>query len=149
MQVKIDHLFPGLNQMALVKFDLINATQSIEKQPVKVQLKYTDAVTEKEVILEKSIPLEWTTATGNLDMTIDKSHKQMMAVAIVNQSLKNMANAYELGNETEAQNAIVSAKKQLKSLFPTATPHQLLALTTRLDEYVKAFETLKSMRTHK
>lgn len=149
MQVPINHLFPGLNQMALVKFDLINTTQSIEKQPVKVQLKYTDAVTEKEVILEKSIPLEWTTATGNLDMTIDKSHKQLMAVAIVNQSLKNMANAYELGNETEAQNAILSAKKQLKSLFPTATPYQLLALTTRLDEYVKAFETLKSMRTHK
>ena len=72
----------------------------------------------------------------------------MMAVAIVNQALKNMANAYEIGNVKDAQNAIVSAQSQLKKLFPTATPSQLVSLTLRLDEYVKAFEKLKSMRTH-
>lgn len=148
MSLKIDHLFPGLNKLGLVKFDLINATKEIEKKPVVVKLKYTDIATGKPVTLEKSIALEWTEATGKLDLTIDKEHKIVMATAIVNQSLKTMANAYESGNKEAAESAIRSAMDQVSKLFPEASPHELNMLISKLKEYVKVFEDMKQMKVH-
>lgn len=148
MKVKIDHLFPGLSKLGLVKFDLINATKETEQKPVVVRLKYTDVITGKTVLVEKSIALEWTEATGAMDLTIDKEHKKMLAVAIVNQSMKNMANAYEAGNREAAENAVKSAQEQLAKLFPGAKPHELDALTSQLKAYVKAFEDMRAMRVH-
>lgn len=148
MKVQIDHLFPGLSKLGLVKFDLINATKEIEQKPVVVRLKYTDVITGKPVLIEKSIALEWTEATGEMDLTIDKEHKKMLAVAIVNQSMKNMANAYEAGNREAAENAVKSAQEQLSKLFPGAKPHELDALTSQLKAYVKAFEDMRAMRVH-
>lgn len=148
MKVGINHLFPGLNQLALVKFDLINATKEIEGKPVKVRLKYTDVVTSKPVVIEKTVALEWTEATGLLDMTIDKEHKKMLAVAIVNQSLKVMANANSSGNMKAAEDAVNSAMNQLNKLFPGAKPAELTALIDRMKEYVKVFEDLKKLKNH-
>ncbi len=148
MQLKIDHLFPGLNKLGLVKFDLIEATKEIEKKPVVVRLKYTDIVTGKPVSLEKSIALEWTEATGKLDLTIDKEHKMMMAVAIVNQSLKTMANSYEAGDKAAAEQSVKSAIDQLTKLFPDAKPQELNTLIGKLKEYVKAFEDMRAMKIH-
>jgi Ca-activated chloride channel family protein len=144
MNVEIPHLFPGLSQMALIKFDLIDPTPKIINEKVVVTLEYEDAITGKPVTLEKKIHPEWTDASGALDMTIDKEHKKVLAVAIANQSLKQMANAFEAGNRDEAQAAIVSAMEQLQQLFPNATPEALLAVTDRLQEYVDAFETLRA-----
>lgn len=144
MKVEIPHLFPGLSQMALIKFDLINPTPRIINEKVVVTLEYIDAITEKPVKLEKKIHPEWTDATGELDMTLDKEHKKVLAVAIANQSLKQMANSFEAGDRDAAQASVQSALTQLKSLFPDATPEQLLSVMDRLLEYVDAFETLKA-----
>lgn len=144
MNVDIPNLFPGLDQLALIKFDLINATKAIENQAVKVKLEYTDAITGKNVIREKKIHPEWTTATGELDMAIDIEHKKVMAVAIANQSLKNMANSFESGNRDAAYKAVKSSIEQIQHLFPNAQPEELLAVMDRLREYVEAFEILKA-----
>lgn len=145
MKVEIPHLFPGLSQMALVKFDLINPTRKIINEKVVVTLEYNDAITGKLVKLEKNISPEWTDATGALDMTLDKEHKKVLAVAIANQSLKNMSNSFDAGNRGDAQAAVQSALDQFKSLFPDATPEELLAVVDKLQQYVDAFQTLKDM----
>ena len=98
--------------------------------------------------LEKKIHLEWSKATGELDMTLDMEHKKVLAVAIANQSLKVMANAFEKGSEGEALAAIESAMEQMKSVFPGATPKELLAIVDRLQQYVDAFELLKEHSTY-
>lgn len=144
MSVDIPHLFPGLDQMALVKFDLLNPTREIVNQTVEVKLEYLDAITGKPVVLKKSIHPEWTDATGKTDMLIDKEHKKIMAVAIANQSLKNMANAFDNGDRDAALAAVQSGMDQMKQLFPDATPEQLLSITDRLTSYVEAFELLKA-----
>ena len=144
MNVEIPNLFPGLDRLALIKFDLIKATRALEKEKVEVTLEYVDAISGKTVVREKSIRPEWTDATGELDMTIDKEHKKALAVAVANQSLKVMANAFESGDRKAAEEAVVSATNQIKALFPDATPEQLIYVNNRLLEYVEVFERLRS-----
>ncbi len=144
MDVEIPHLFPGLDRLALIKFDLIDASKELEREKVEVTLEYTDAVTGKQVRREKSIRPEWTDATGELDMTIDREHKKALAVAIANQSLKVMANAFESGDRKAAEESVASAAKQIKNLFPNATPEQLIYVNDRLLEYVQVFERLRT-----
>jgi Ca-activated chloride channel family protein len=148
MNVEIPHLFPGLSQMALIKFDLINPTRSIVNEKVVVTLEYKDAVTGKDVKIEKNIHPEWTDATGEIDMAIDKEHKKVLAIAIANQSLKQMANSFESENRDEAQAVLEDAMAQMKKLFPNATPQELLTVVDQLQVYVDAFEVLKQQSTY-
>jgi hypothetical protein len=143
MKVEIPNLFPGLSQMALMKFDLIDPTRAIANEPVLLSLVYTDAITGKVVELKKKIHPEWTDATGELDMTMDMEHKKVLAIAVANQSLKVMANAFESGDRVASQKAIESAMDQISSIFPKAKPQELLAIVDRLQQYVDAFELLK------
>ncbi|MDX2362432.1 MAG: VWA domain-containing protein [Crocinitomicaceae bacterium] len=140
MTVGIDHLFPGLDKLALVKFDIINSTRAIEQQPIIVKLEYEDAITGKKITKEKRIHPEWTTATGALDMSIDMEHKKVMAVAIANQSLKVMSNTFHGGDRAGALVATQSAIDQINALFPDAKSEGLIAIVARLQEYVNAFE---------
>jgi Ca-activated chloride channel family protein len=146
MTCEIPHLFPGLSQMALIKFDLINPTKEIIKENVVVTLSYIDSETKKEVRMEKKIHPEWTSATGELDMTIDKEHNKVLAVAIANQSLKVMAQSYEAGDKDKAEASVRQSLDQINRLFPNAKSDELLALIGNLMEYVEAFETMKLMK---
>jgi len=148
MTCEIPHLFPGLNKMALIKFDLINPTKEIVKEKVVVSLIYKDPETNKEVRMEKKIHPEWTDATGELDMAIDKEHKKVLAVAIANQSLKVMAESFEAGDRQQAEAVVRSAQDQINQLFPAAKSEELLALLKRMTDYVEAFETLKTLKIH-
>ena len=58
-------------------------------------------------------------------MSIDKEHKKVLAVAIANQSLKNMANSFEAGDSDAAQAFVQSALTQIEKLFPKAKPEDL------------------------
>jgi Ca-activated chloride channel family protein len=144
MSVEIENLFPGLDRLALIKFDLINATRQLEREKVDVELEYIDAVTNKSVVKRKSIRPEWTDATGELDLSIDKEHKKALAVAVANQSLKVMANTFEAGDRRAAEAAVASASQQFSNLFPKATPQQLIYVNDRLLEYVQVFEQLRT-----
>lgn len=145
MTCDIPHLFPGLNQMALIKFDLINPTKEIVNEKVVVTLSYIDPETKKEIKMEKKIHPEWTTATGELDMTIDKEHNKVLAVAIANQSLKVMSESYHGGDKAKAEESVRQSINQINRLFPNAKSDELLALIGNLMEYVEAFETMKLM----
>ncbi|NVK64321.1 MAG: hypothetical protein HWE22_07020 [Flavobacteriales bacterium] len=91
---------------------------------------------------------EWTDATGELDMAIDKEHKKVLAVAIANQSLKVMAESFEAGDHDRAEAVIRESMEQINQLFPNAKSEELLAVMKRLTEYVEAFETLKSIKQY-
>ena len=148
MKVDIPHLFPGLNQMALAKFDLINPTPKIVNEKVVVTLSYLDPVSGKMVKKEKSIQPEWTDATGELDMTIEKEHKKVLAVAVANQSLKVMSEAFHSGDRTKAEQVMNDAIKQINQLLPNAKSEDILILIDRLEGYADAFERLRLGRTY-
>ena len=141
--VDIEHLFPGLQKMALAKFDIINSTPEIEKKPVIARMTYTDVKTNQSRTVEKKLYPEWTTATGAMDMTLDKNHKKILAIAIANQSLKTMANSFEAGKQDGAQAAAQSGIDQIKRLFPDANLVEVEALVDELQKYVSMFEQQK------
>ena len=105
-------------------------------------------VSNKPIVIEKKTALEWSEATGFLDMSIEKEHKKVMAIAIVNQCLKVMADANGAKDLKAAESAARSALEQIMRLFPTAKPHEIEALVNRINEYVDVFETLKKMKSH-
>ena len=142
--VDIDHLFPGLQKMALVKMDIINSTPAIEKQKVVARMTYTDPVSKKQKTVEKELNPEWSPATGLLDMTLDMNHKRMMAVAIVNQSMKLMAERFAAGDKAGAEKAANGGVTQIQKLFPQAIPADLKGLFEKLQEYVNVFEQLRA-----
>jgi hypothetical protein len=142
--VDIDHLFPSLQKMALVKMDIINSTPAIENQKVVARMTYTDPVSNKQKVVEKELHPEWSTATGLLDKTLDMNHKRMMVVAIANQSMKLMAEKFTAGNKVEAEAAANNGVKQIQKLFPTAIPADLKGLFDKLQEYVSVFEQLRA-----
>ncbi len=148
MTVGFDQLFPGLDKMALMKFDIINSTPAIEKDIVTARMKYTDPVSGKQKIVEKTLSPEWTTATGLLDLTLDMNQKKIMCVAITNQSMKNMADAFASGDRTKARAAADSGIKQIQKLFPDATPADVQGLMDKLQQYVTVFDQVKAMKTH-
>lgn len=141
--VAIDQLFPSLQKMALVKFDILNSSPEIEKKPVIARMTYIDEKTKKTKTVEKSIYPEWSTATGLLDMTLDKNHKKILAIAIANQCMKKMANSFEAGNRVEAKAAAQSGIDQINRLFPQAQPVELESFIKKLEEFVFMFEQQK------
>lgn len=148
MTVSFDQLFPGLEKMALMKFDVINSTPAIENDVVTARLKYTDPASGKQKTVEKILSPEWTTATGLLDMTLDMNQKKIMCVAITNQSMKNMADAFAAGDRTKARAAADNGIKQIQKLFPDAAPGDIQGLMDKLQQYVTVFDKVKSMQTH-
>jgi uncharacterized protein YegL len=144
VSVDIDHLFPGLQKMALVKMDIINSSPTIESKKVIARMTYTDAVTNKPKVVEKVLNPEWSTATGLMDMTLDINHKRMMVVAISNQSLKVMAEKFAKGDRAGAEAAVANGVKQIQKLFPLALPSDLKGLFDKLQEYVSIFEQLRT-----
>jgi Ca-activated chloride channel family protein len=148
VQFEADQLFPNLQKVGLAKFDIINSTPEIEKQPLVVTMTYTDVKTKQQKVVKKEIYPEWSTATGLLDMTLDKNQKKIMMVAIANQCMKQMANAYEAGNKTEAEKAINDGVRQINLLFPNGAPVEMLDLMQKLNSYTTAFQTMKSIKVH-
>lgn len=148
VEVDVPQLFPNLQKMALAKFDVINCTQEIEKQPLIVKLTYTDGKTKAIKVVEKKIYPEWTTATGALDMQLDKKQKKILMVAIANQCMKNMANSYEAGDKKSAEAAIRSGVDQINTLFPAGKPAEMETLMLKLNEYVTVFEDMKRIKIH-
>lgn len=144
VSVDIEHLFPGLQKMALVKMDIIHSTPAIEQQKVVARMTYTDPASKKQKVVEKELHPEWSTATGLLDMTLDMNHKRMMTVAIVNQSMKLMAERFSAGDKTGAEKAANNGVAQIKKLFPQAIPADLKGLFEKLQEYVSVFEQLRA-----
>jgi uncharacterized protein YegL len=142
--VDIDHLFPGLQKMALVKMDIIHSTPAIEQQKVVARMTYTDPASKKQKVVEKELHPEWSTATGLMDMTLDMNHKRMMTVAIVNQSMKLMAERFSAGDKAGAEKAANGGVAQIKKLFPQAIPADLKGLFEKLQEYVSVFEQLRA-----
>jgi len=148
VQFSADQLFPNLQKVGLAKFDIINSTPEIENQPLVVTMTYIDVKTKQQKVVKKEIYPEWSTATGLLDLTLDKNQKKIMMVAIANQCMKSMANAYEAGDKVKAEAAISNGVKQIKLLFPDGAPIEMFDLMQKLNGYVTAFETMRTIKIH-
>lgn len=138
VDMKLDNIYSGLNTLALVKFDLKNPTPEIENAPVIIKMTFFDFKKNKEVVQEEKAYLKWSPATGQLELVMEAQHKKLYAIAILNQSLKVMAEAHAVGNEQGALDAINSALVQVKKLYPDAKDEDVHKLVESINTYAVA-----------
>ncbi|MEM9022327.1 MAG: hypothetical protein AAGB22_01200, partial [Bacteroidota bacterium] len=129
----------GLNKLALVQFTLNNPTRAIEKQPVIVRMRYFDYLKNAIDTVETRAYPEWLVSDEDLAQLMDRQDKKLYAIAIMNQSLKVMAEAYAGGNRAAAEAAIQSTLEQVQRLYPDAMEDDVAALVKELEGYAQAF----------
>jgi hypothetical protein len=134
-EMKLDNIYSGLNTLALVKFDLNKPTQETEKSPVIIRMMYYDFKKQKDVVLEEKAYLKWVPATGQFELIMEAQHKKLYAIAILNQSLKVMAEAFANQDNKAALTAIKSSMAQIKKLYPQSEDEDVQKLVTTIEGY--------------
>ncbi|MPM18601.1 hypothetical protein SDC9_65014 [bioreactor metagenome] len=138
IDMKLDNIYPGLNTLALVKFDLHNPTKEIENNPVIVRMQYYDFKKQQQVTSEDKAFLKWSPATGQFELVMEAQHKKLYAIAILNQSLKVMTEAHYVGDTQGALNAINSALDQVKAIYPESKDEDVQKLVDSINNYALA-----------
>ena len=137
-KMEIPHLYAGMTKLAMVKFDLIQPSKEIEQYPVILRFSYYDPVLKAHQKFEEKAYLEWSPYTGKMELILEHEKRKLYAIAIMNQSIKVMADAFEAGNYKEAKLGIENCIRQIEELYPDAKDQDLLALFSKLKLYSNA-----------
>ena len=140
--MNINNVYSGLNTMALVKFDLNKPDKFIENSPVLVIMNYYDFKKQKKVTTEEKAFLKWTPSTGELELILEAQQKKLYAIAILNQSLKMMAEAFYKKDFTTALLEIQNTINQVKSLYPDSNDNDVEELVNAAANYSLGLTTV-------
>lgn len=146
---KLPNLYTESSEIALAKFDLVNPDSTIENQPVIVRAKYFCPETGKEETTTETIFLDWEPYTGTHELIADAEIKKLYLIAILNQSIKVMADLFMEGKNDEAKQVLIRAREQVKSIYTDARDKDINALLKSLDEYLDAFKNLAKKNSNK
>jgi hypothetical protein len=133
--MKLDNIYPNMNELAIVKFNLEKADKSIEKLPVVIRMKYFNYKTQKHELITEKAFLKWTEERGQYELVHEAEEKKLYAIAIMNQSLKVMADAFSADDYQKALDAVNRAIEQINNLYPDARDEDVDKLYKRLREY--------------
>jgi hypothetical protein len=128
----------GTNEIAFLKFKLDKPSQDLESSPLIVKVSYFDLAKNQPVSYEQQIKMEWTNETDT-QLIADQEEKKLYAIAVLNQSLKLMAEAYEKHDHAAAVAALKDGKAQIHDLFPDARPKEIKQLYEEIDKYLQLF----------
>ncbi len=143
---EIGKLPANVNQIAYLKFKINNPSSEIESNPLIVKVSYFDLVQNKKISYEEKIKLNWTEET-NTELLFDQEEKELYAIAILNQSLKIMAEAYGNNDAKSAKEALNSGIIQIEEIFPGAKPKDVKNLFDIVNEYIQLLNQIdKNMK---
>lgn len=141
---RLENAFSGINeQLAMIKFTLVNPSQEIENQPVTIKTKYYD--TRKKQIVEKTETaiLGWSKASGEVEFQMEAEQKKLYAMAIMNQSLKVMADAFVAKDNKKAIETLQNTIADVQKLFPKATDQEVADLLKSMIGYLDILVKLR------
>ena len=138
----LNNVFSGLNTLALLKFDLNKPTKEIEKEPVIIKMNYFDYRKQKRVYTEEKAYLKWVPATQNFEILMESQHKKLYAIAVLNQSLKVMSEAFAAKDNQKALVEIQNTISQIKNLYPEAKDADVEKLVASATDYSTALTQL-------
>lgn len=139
-EMNIGKLSSGYQCLALAHCTLNKPSERIELKPIKLKLSWYDTKMQKWITSEQSIPLQWKPSDGEYEMIIDRNTKKLYTIAIVNQSMKKMAEAYALNDYVGAKLAANRAMEQLKTNFPEADDADIVKLIREMHNYLLAIQ---------
>jgi von Willebrand factor type A domain len=134
----LNNVYSGLNTLALVKFDLNKPTEQIEKEPVIIKMNYFDYRKQKRIYSEEKAYLKWVPATQNFEIILEAQHKKLYAIAVLNQSLKVMSEAFAKNDNQKALQEIQNTISQIKALYPGAKDEDVEKLVATASDYAMA-----------
>ena len=143
VKMKIDNIYPGLNKLALVKFDLNKPDKTIENMPVVIKMSYFDYRLNKIETSEEKAFLKWEESTGKLELVMENEEKKLYAIAIMNQSLKVMSDGFSQDDYLKAEQAVNRAIEQIEELYPEAKEKDVENLFRTLKEYSSILKQYK------
>lgn len=135
VKMKLENIYPGLNKLALVKFDLNKPDKSIENMPVTIKMSYFDYRLNKIETSEEKAYLKWEESTWKIELIMESEQKKLYAIAIMNQSLKVMADGFSQDNYIKAEESVNRAIEQIQELYPDAKETDVENLFRTLKEY--------------
>jgi hypothetical protein len=125
-----------------VKFDLNKPTEQIEKEPVVIKMNYFDYRKQKRIYTQEKAYLKWVPATQSFELILEAQHKKMYAIAVLNQSLKVMSEAFAKNDNQKALVEIQNTISQIKNLYPEAKDADVEKLVVRATDYATALTQL-------
>lgn len=140
--MNLNNVYSGLNTLALVKFDLNNPTEQIEKEPVVIKMNYFDYRKQKRIYTQEKAYLKWVPATQSFELILEAQHKKMYAIAVLNQSLKVMSEAFAKNDNQKALIEIQNTISQIKNLYPEAKDADVEKLVLNATDYATALTQL-------
>jgi uncharacterized protein YegL len=142
----IGDLYAGQNKIAMAQFRLNQPDSTIENKPVSIKISYFDLLKKEQIVIKNNVSLDWQDYTGEKEIIIDNHLKKLYAVAIMNQSLKAMSDAFEEDNVKEAAYRLERVSGQLKELFPNAMDADLERISGKMASYLKNLERVAEKR---
>jgi secreted protein with Ig-like and vWFA domain len=134
--LKLKKIYAGMSdQLGLVKFTLVNPTQTIENEPITIITKYYDLNTKQDVKKETQVKLSWSPVTGEIEYITEREDKKLYGVAVMNWSLKNMAEAFAAKDYKKAKETLAQTTVEMKKLFPNSTDQDINKLLTEIETY--------------
>lgn len=134
--LKLPNIYAGLDHIGLIKFTLVNPTEAIEKEPVIIRTKFFDIRKNEQVVREQKVYLKWSPARGELEYLQERDTKRSYAVAIMNQTLKVMAEAFHAGDKEKARKTLNRTVEDVKELFPNAEEEDINQLMQQVIDYL-------------
>ncbi len=132
---KVPH---GMNRVAFLKFKLNHPSPDIQSTPLRMKVSYFDLAKNQEVTYQQEVKLQWTNETDT-ELMFDQEEKKLYAIAILNQSMKVMAEAYEQEKPMEAKAALQDGIRQIEEIFPGARPKDVADLFDEVKRYLGLF----------
>ena len=112
-------------------------------------MNYYDFRKQKRIYTEEKAYLKWVPATQNFEIILEAQHKKMYAIAVLNQSLKVMAEAFAANDNQKALHEIQYTIFQIKALYPEAKDVDVEKLVRSATDYSIALTQLIKNRKSK
>jgi len=132
----------GMNDLAFIKFKIKNEMKDVQAHPIHLKVSYTDLTIEQKVSYEEDVLLEWTDETDT-ELLLDQHEQELYAIAIMNQTLKVMAEHHANKDNKSAKQCLKDGIKQTKAIFPDTKPKEVKALFENMEKYLLQFELIE------
>lgn len=147
LSFNIKQLPVNTERLAFLKFKLNKPNPSIEQFPLIVKMSYFDLIQNKQVNLKQEVKLEWTEET-NTELLFEQEEKTLYTIAILNQTLKTMAEAYEQEKVEKAKKHLEEGVAQINDIFPDAKPKEVKKLFDEVNKYLILFKQIALNKAH-
>ncbi|WP_375560514.1 VWA domain-containing protein [Bernardetia sp. OM2101] len=141
--LKLNNVYDGLRDLALVKFVVKNPTESITKEPVIIKTSYKNLIDGKTYTEETKAYLEWNPENQELEMKMAAEDQRLYAIAVLNQSMKVMAEEFVKENAKGAKAQLDETIAEIKRLYPNLEDEIIQELVKQAAQYSEILSRIK------